>query len=111
MPRGGGRCCPGAAGRVGGGGVRGGGGGALRSGRVQTARRWLVEALARCEANAIVGPSRLVLSALAAAHAQAGEVAAALSAIDELDQVPPFAFVRPEQELGRGWMLAACGDL
>jgi len=83
---------------------------ALLSGRVETPRRWLGEALARCEANEIVGPSRLVLSALATAHAQAGDVSAATSVVDELDRVPPFAFVRPEHELGRGWALAAGGD-
>jgi len=84
---------------------------ALLSGRIETARRWLGEALARCEAHEIVGPSRLVLSALAAAHATAGDAAAAGAAVDELDRVPPFAFVRAEQELGRGWALVAAGDL
>jgi len=71
----------------------------------------LGEALARCEAHHIVGPSRLVLSALATAHAFAGDAAAAALAVDELDRVPAFAFVRAEQELGRGWALAVGGDL
>ena len=84
---------------------------ALLAGRVETARLWLGEALARCEAIHVVGPSRLVLSALATAHALAGDPAAAIGAIDEMDRIPEFAFVRPEQELGRGWALAANKDL
>ena len=48
---------------------------ALLSGRVETARRWLGESLARCDAHNIIGPSRLVLSALATAHASLGDAA------------------------------------
>ena len=46
---------------------------ALLHGQVETARRCLGEALARCDAGASEGPSRLVLSALATAHAYAGD--------------------------------------
>ena len=53
---------------------------ALLSGRVETARRWLGEALARCEEHNIVGPRRLVLSALATAHACLGDADAAAAA-------------------------------
>ena len=42
------------------------------SGHPVTARRWLGEALARCEAHEMVSAHRLVLSALATAHALAG---------------------------------------
>ena len=44
---------------------------------VETARRWLGEALARCEEHNIIGPRRLVLSALASANAHLGDEAAA----------------------------------
>ena len=84
---------------------------ALLSGRVETARRWLGESLARCDAHNIIGPSRLVLSALATAHASLGDAAAAAAAVLELDRRPAFLFGPAEQELGRAWALAATGDL
>jgi DNA-binding CsgD family transcriptional regulator len=84
---------------------------ALLGGKAETARRWLGEALARCDAEASIGPSRLVLSALATAHAVLGDAAAAAATVGELDRRPPFPFTRPEQELGRAWALAAAGDL
>ena len=84
---------------------------ALLSGRVETARRWLGESLARCDAHNIIGPSRLVLSALATAHASLGDAAAAAAAVLELDRRPAFLFDPAEQELGRAWALAATGDL
>ena len=84
---------------------------ALRAGRIATARRWLREALARCEQRRSVGPHRLVLSALATAEAHLGDVAAAQAAVAELDQLPRFGFVEPEQEMGRAWAQAVAGDL
>jgi hypothetical protein len=84
---------------------------ALLTGRVETARRWLGEALARCEESQIHGASRLVLSALGTAQAILGEVSAAASTALELDRLEPFAFTRPEQEFGRAWALVAAGDL
>ena len=50
---------------------------ALLRGQVATAKRWLSEALARCDAHDIVGPSRLVLSLLGTANACLGDTAAA----------------------------------
>ena len=73
---------------------------ALLSGEVETARRWLGESLARCDAHNIIGPSRLVLSALATAHASLGDAAAASAAVIELDRRPAFLFDSGEQELG-----------
>jgi DNA-binding CsgD family transcriptional regulator len=84
---------------------------ALLSGRVEMARRWLQEALARCEQRESVGPHRLVLSALATADACAGDASAAMLAVAELDQLPPFPFVEAEQDLGRAWAHAVTGDL
>ena len=59
----------------------------------------------------IVGPSRLVLSALATAEAYLGDVAAAQAAVAELERLPRFGFVEPEQEMGRAWAQAVAGDL
>jgi DNA-binding CsgD family transcriptional regulator len=83
----------------------------LFSGRPVTARRWLGEALARCDASGNVGPSRLVLSALATAHCYLGDARAATEAIQDLDQRPEFGFARPEQDIGRAWAAVARGDL
>jgi DNA-binding CsgD family transcriptional regulator len=83
---------------------------ALIQGQLETATRWLSEAAARCEQHNIIGPRRLVLSLLAAAHGARGDAVAASAAVGELDQLPPFGFVAPEQELGRAWAKAAEGD-
>jgi DNA-binding CsgD family transcriptional regulator len=84
---------------------------ALLSGKVETARRWLGEALARCEEHNIVGPSRLVLSALATADACMGDADAAATAVRALERLPAFRFAEPEQELGRAWASVAAGDI
>jgi DNA-binding CsgD family transcriptional regulator len=84
---------------------------ALLRGKPLTARRWLLESLARCEQNRVVGPTRLVLSALGVAHAYVGDVAAASAAALELERLPTFGFHAPEQELGRAWSLVLTGDL
>jgi DNA-binding CsgD family transcriptional regulator len=84
---------------------------ALLSGRLETARRWLGEALARCEEHDIVGPRQLVLSALIVAHASLGDEAAAAAAWVEFDRLPVFPFTPAEQELGRAWALVAAGNL
>jgi ATP/maltotriose-dependent transcriptional regulator MalT len=84
---------------------------ALRAGQIDTARRWLREALARCGQRRSVGPQRLVLSALATADACAGDATAAITAVTELEQLPPFGFVAPEQRLGPAWAQVAVGNL
>ena len=76
---------------------------ALLAGRMETARRWLTEALARCEEHHIVGPRRLVLSALATAHACLGDADGASAMVVELDRLPTFPFTRPSRSsAGRG---------
>jgi ATP/maltotriose-dependent transcriptional regulator MalT len=84
---------------------------ALLSGQVETARRWLEEALARGDAHHMSGARRLVLSLVATVHAYRGDAAAAAAAVLELNAVPPFAFARAEQDLGPAWALVATGDL
>ena len=84
---------------------------ALLAGRMETARRWLTEALSRCEEHHIVGPRRLVLSALATAAACLGDADGASAMVAELDRLPTFPFTQAEQELGRAWALVARGDL
>jgi DNA-binding CsgD family transcriptional regulator len=84
---------------------------ALLAGRPATARRWLAEALARCDEIDLVGPSRLALSLLVIAAVLLGDAEGAGSAAELLASRPPFAFTLPEQELGRAWRLVADGDL
>jgi DNA-binding CsgD family transcriptional regulator len=84
---------------------------ALLAGRLETARRWLGEALARCASYDVLGPRKLVLSALATAHAGCGDDQASAAAAAELDGLPAFPFCEAEQELGRAWCVAAAGDL
>ena len=84
---------------------------ALLSGQTETATRWLEEALAGSERHNMTRARRLVLSSLATAHAYRGEAAAAAATVAELDRLPPFPFVRPEQEQGRAWALVVAGDL
>ena len=40
-----------------------------------------------------------------------GDASAATDVVHELDGLPPFAYKRPDQEVGRAWALAAGGDL
>ncbi len=84
---------------------------ALLSGLVETACRWLGEAVARCETHALEGPRRLVLSELAVAAACAGDDEASTNAAREAERLEPFGFALAEQELGRGWARVAAGDL
>jgi DNA-binding CsgD family transcriptional regulator len=83
----------------------------LQLGHAATARRWLGEAVARCEANGLAGPSRLPLSLLATAHAWLGDVDAATAAADDLDGLPELGYARAEHEFGRAWALVASGDV
>jgi DNA-binding CsgD family transcriptional regulator len=83
----------------------------LLMGDVVTARRWLGEAVARCEAHAMIGPRRLALSLLATAHALLGDAATAAAAVADLDRAPELAFARAEQEVGRAWALVAAADV
>jgi DNA-binding NarL/FixJ family response regulator len=84
---------------------------ALARGRPDTARRWMREALGRCEEANLVGPRRLVLSALATASAWLGDGATAADCEMELAGLPPFDFAHGEQEVGRAWAMVADGDL
>jgi DNA-binding CsgD family transcriptional regulator len=85
--------------------------GSLLLGEAATARRWLGEAVARCEAHDFAGPRRLALSLLATAHAWLGDRSGATAAVAELDRVPELPYARPEQEFGRAWALVAAGDV
>ena len=84
---------------------------ALLRGQPATARRWFAEARVRSEENNHAGPRRIILSALATAAAALGDGAGAVAAVDELAQIPPLGFQRPEQEFGRAWALVVEGDL
>jgi ATP/maltotriose-dependent transcriptional regulator MalT len=83
---------------------------AMVVGQLETARRWLVEGVARCERRD-VGPRRVVLSLLAACAAWIGDVDVATAAVDELERLEPFAYLPGEQVLGPAWTAAATGSL
>ncbi len=85
---------------------------ALLRGQVATAKRWLGEALARCDAHDIVGPSRLVLSLLGNGERLPGRLGRrGATRWPRWTGGRSFPFARPEQELGRAWALVAAGDL
>ena len=84
---------------------------ALLMGKPATARRWLGEAVARCEEFDYAGPRRLALSLLANAHALLGDAPAAAAAAADIDRAPPLAYSRAEQEFGRAWALVVAGDV
>lgn len=83
---------------------------AMLSGRLATARRWLVEGVARCQNND-GGPRRVALSLLATTAAWMGDREAAAAAVDELEVLDPFAYLPGDQRLGPAWAAAVGGDL
>ena len=84
---------------------------ALMRGQPATARRWFAEARVRSEENHHAGPRRIILSALATAAAVLADADGAAAAVEELEQIPPLAFQRPEQEFGPAWARVVEGDL
>ena len=82
---------------------------ALLRGRPRTASRWLAEAVTLSMAGSLAGPRRLVLSLVAMARAWLGDVAGAEAAVVELEALPPFGYLGPEQALGRAWAAVAAG--
>jgi DNA-binding CsgD family transcriptional regulator len=83
---------------------------ALLGGRPRTAARWLAEAASLSVAGNLAGPRRLILSLLAVARAWLGDRAGADAAVVELDALPPFAYLGPDQALGRAWAAVAAGS-
>ena len=78
----------------------------------RTARRWLAEALGPGE-SASVGPSRLVLSALATAAGAPGDAASGAAARPEFDQSRISRFADPNRKWdgpGRSWSPAIFAD-
>jgi DNA-binding CsgD family transcriptional regulator len=66
--------------------------------------------VARCERRD-VGPRRVVLSLLATAAAWTGDTDSATAAVEELDELDPFAYLPGEQMLGPAWTAAVTGSL
>jgi DNA-binding CsgD family transcriptional regulator len=83
---------------------------ALLGGRPRTAARYLAEAVSLSVAGNLAGARRLILSLLATARAWSGDGPGAEAAVAELDALPPFAYLGPEQALGRGWAAVATGQ-
>jgi DNA-binding CsgD family transcriptional regulator len=84
---------------------------ALVAGRPATARRWAREGVAVARSTGFVGPLHLALSGVAASSAALGDADAARRAVDELDALPGFGFLEPEQAIGRAWTLVVEGDV
>jgi DNA-binding CsgD family transcriptional regulator len=76
-------------------------------GRVATARRYFAEAAGLAEANSFAGPRRLALAGLAINGAMLGDADGADRALRERDELPPFGFLGPEQQLADAWTAVA----
>jgi ATP/maltotriose-dependent transcriptional regulator MalT len=83
---------------------------ALLEGRPRTALQWLGESAAVAQGGGFDGPRRRVLSYLAVAQALLGDATGARATVDEIDSLPPYAFMMGEQELGRAWCHLAEGE-
>jgi DNA-binding CsgD family transcriptional regulator len=82
---------------------------ALLQGKNATAHRFFAEGAGLATTYHFDGPLRMALAGVAASAALLGDVSGAQSALARRENLPPFGFVAPEHELGRGWMLAASG--
>jgi DNA-binding CsgD family transcriptional regulator len=76
-------------------------------GRVATARRYFAEAGGLAEAHLFAGPRRLALAGLAMTYAMLGDADQAGQALRERDELPPFGFLAPEQQVADGWTAVA----
>ena len=79
-------------------------------GRILDSRGWYREGASTARLHHFRGPLRLAVAGEAAAEANLGHGAAAASAIEELDSLPPFAFLAPDQAIGRAWAAWAGGQ-
>jgi DNA-binding NarL/FixJ family response regulator len=76
-------------------------------GRLTTARRYFAEAAGLAEANFFAGPRRLALSGLTMVCAMLGHTDEADRALRARDELPPFGFLGPEQQVADGWSAVA----
>ena len=83
----------------------------LAHGRVQEARAALMSALEKLPATESSGFRYLCRLHLAMAHALAGQVAASVAILSDLeaDAHPAFTFLEPEVHLARAWQAASLG--
>lgn len=79
-------------------------------GRMLDSRGWYRECASTARLHRFRGPLRLAAAGEAAAEGNLGHGDAAAAAIDELDQLPPFAFLAPDQAIGRAWAAWAGGQ-
>jgi DNA-binding CsgD family transcriptional regulator len=79
----------------------------LLQGRLATARRYFAEAAGLAESHLFAGPRRLALAGLVMVHAMLGDQAAAEGALRARDELPPFGFLGPEQQLADAWAAIA----
>jgi DNA-binding CsgD family transcriptional regulator len=76
-------------------------------GRLTTARRYFAEAAGLAEANSFAGPRRLALAGLGMVHAMLGDADDADRSLRQGDELPPFGFLGPEQQLADAWTAVA----
>jgi DNA-binding CsgD family transcriptional regulator len=76
-------------------------------GRIGTARRYFAEAAGLAEVNFFAGPRRLALAGLAIAHAMLGNADDAHRTLQARDELPPFGFLGPEQQVADAWTAVA----
>jgi DNA-binding NarL/FixJ family response regulator len=79
----------------------------LLEGRVATACRYFAEAAGLAEAHFFAGPRRLALAGLAMTCAMLGEPDNADRALRARDELPPFGFLAPEQQIADAWTAVA----
>jgi ATP/maltotriose-dependent transcriptional regulator MalT len=76
-------------------------------GRLATARRYFAEAAGLAEANFFAGARRLALAGLAIAHSMLGNADEADQTLRARNELPPFGFLGPEQQLADAWTAVA----
>jgi ATP/maltotriose-dependent transcriptional regulator MalT len=79
-------------------------------GRYRESRQWAQEAVSTGRVHGFRGPLRLALSCVALADAVLGDAAAARSAAEEIETLPPFGFLLHDQAIGPAWAMWANGD-
>jgi DNA-binding NarL/FixJ family response regulator len=79
----------------------------LLRGRLGTARRYFAEAAGLAESHFFAGPRRLALAGLAMVSGMLGDADGADAALRDRNELPPFGFLGPEQQLADAWTAVA----
>jgi DNA-binding CsgD family transcriptional regulator/tetratricopeptide (TPR) repeat protein len=82
----------------------------LIQGTARTALAWFNRARGLAAGLGLEGPKRIAVAGAITASAMRGETALVKAGIAELDELPPFGFFAPEEQLARGWAAMALAD-